>query len=131
MTSSPTRSEPGPRRPLKPIDFVAKGSNPKTEHYSAIQADVPDPADPSTSPNAAFVARLKEADELVFAGEALDYCLLNTLRDLVAAAPELASRLVLLSDASSSIGGGTMADHGFFQSLVAQGARIATTLDLA
>ena len=115
---------------LRPIDFVAKGSNVKTEHYSAIQADVPDPADPTTAVNLAFVERLKGADELVFAGEALDYCLLNTLRDLVAVAPGLAPRLVLLADASSSIGGGTMAEHEFFQGLAAKGARMATNADL-
>ena len=29
-------------------DFVTKGSNPWTEHFSAVQAEVPDPEDPST-----------------------------------------------------------------------------------
>ena len=115
---------------LKQIDFVAKGGNPKTEHYSAIRADVPDPDDPGTSLNVRLIDRLRKVDELVFAGEALDYCLLNTLRDLVEAAPELASRIVLLSDASSSIGGCTMQDDAFFQGLVAQGARLAATTDL-
>ena len=91
---------------LASIDFVPKGGNPRTEHYSAIQADVPDPDDPATGVNHAFVDRLKQADEVVFAGEALDYCLLNTLRDLVAAAPDLASRIVLVEDASWAHRGG-------------------------
>lgn len=115
---------------LTPIDFVAKGSNVRTEHYSAIRADVPDPADPSTEPNQTFVDRLREADELVFAGEALDYCLLNTLRDLVEAAPELAPKIVLLSDASSSIGGCTMDDEAFFVALREKGARVVKTEEL-
>lgn len=112
---------------LTPIDFVMKGANVKTEHYSAIRADVPDPLDPSTEVNDRFVDALREADELFFAGEALDYCLLNTLRDLVESAPELASKIVLLRDASSSIGGCTLDDHEFFQGLRAKGARVATT----
>ena len=33
------------------IDFVTKGSNIFTEHYSAVQADVPDPADSTTMLN--------------------------------------------------------------------------------
>lgn len=112
---------------LRTIDYVPKGGNLKTEHYSAIQADVPDPSDPTTAVNQAFIERLKEADELVFAGEALDYCLLNTLRDLVATAPEIAPKLVILKDASSSIGGVTIDDHEFFRDLITKGARLATT----
>ncbi|RYG27000.1 isochorismatase family protein [bacterium] len=110
---------------LRPIDFWAKGSNVRTEHYSAIQADVPDPSDPATSVNQALIGALEEADELMFAGEALDYCLLNTVRDLVDASPEIAGRIVLLKDASSSISGCTIDDHEFFQSLLAKGARLA------
>ncbi len=115
---------------LRTIDFVPKGGNPKTEHYSAIRADVPDPGDPSTGLNQRFVDALGEADEIVFAGEALDYCLLNTLRDLVEAAPGLASKIVLLRDAASSIGGCTMEDDAFFQDFVKRGARLASTADL-
>ncbi len=114
---------------LATVDYVAKGGNPRTEHYSAIRADVPDPQDSHTVVNAPFVASLREADELVFAGEALDYCLLNTLRDLIEAAPETASKIVLLEDASSSIGGCSIHDDAFFHGLVAQGARITTTSD--
>lgn len=111
---------------LRPIDFWAKGSNIRTEHYSAIQADVPDPADPSTAINRALVQALEEADELVFAGEALDYCLLNTIRDLVEALPNITAKIVLLKDASSSISGCTVDDHEFFQGLLAKGASLAS-----
>jgi nicotinamidase-related amidase len=113
---------------LRAIDFWTKGSNVRTEHYSAIQADVPDPSDPSTAVNRALVGALEEADELVFAGEALDYCLLNTVRDLVEASPAIEGKIVLLRDASSSISGGKIDDHEFFQGLLAKGARLATTV---
>jgi nicotinamidase-related amidase len=112
---------------LRPIGFWAKGSNVLTEHYSAIQADVPDPSDPATGVNRVLIQALEEADELFFAGEALDYCLLNTVRDLVDAAPEIASKIVLLRDASSSISGCTIEDHEFFKKLMAKGARLSTT----
>ena len=115
---------------MKAIDFVPKGGNPETEHYSAIRADVPDPGDPSTAVNEGFIERLREADEIVVAGEALDFCVLNTLRDLVEAAPELASQIVLLEDAASAIGACRMAEDEFFRSLVAQGARVARAADL-
>lgn len=113
-------------RSLTPIDFVMKGANPYTEHYSAIQADVPDPEDPSTLPNRRFVETLSEADEIVVAGEALDFCLLNTVRDLVALAPELTSRIVVLRDATSPIGPCSLDEHAFFRELWSRGARLST-----
>ena len=52
------------------IDYVTKGSNPWTEHYSAIMADVPDPKDPSTQINSRLIDTLMEADQVLVAGEA-------------------------------------------------------------
>lgn len=49
------------------IDFVTKGSNPFTEHYSVVRADVVDPNDPSTDINTSFIRRLQEADNILVA----------------------------------------------------------------
>ena len=62
---------------LRPLDVLLKGGNPDTEHYSAIRADVPATDDASTLPALGFVRRLEAADEIVVAGEALDYCVLT------------------------------------------------------
>ena len=43
-------------------DFVTKGSNPWTEHFSAVQAEVPDPEDPSTQVNTRLITTLEEAE---------------------------------------------------------------------
>src|ERR671938_7344 len=66
------------------VDYVTKGSNILTEHYSAVQADVP-----------------------AIAGEARTHCLANTVRDIADAFGDdsLVSKLVLLADASSDIPG--------------------------
>lgn len=69
------------------VDFLLKGSNPWTEHYSAVRAEVPDPLDPGTEVDANFVASLANADELWIAGQALSHCVANTVRDLLAQAP--------------------------------------------
>ena len=113
------------------VDYVTKGSNIKTEHYSAVQADVPDPSDPGTQINTRFIEGLMEADELVFAGEALDFCLLNTMRDIVTAFndPSLIRKFVALTDASSSISGCNFSDNQFFQEMVAKGMRLTTTME--
>lgn len=64
------------------IDFVTKGSNIYTEHYSAVQAEVPDPNDPTTMLNARFIQTLMDADEIAIAGEAGSHCVANTVRDI-------------------------------------------------
>jgi nicotinamidase/pyrazinamidase len=61
------------------VDYVTKGSNPFTEHYGALMAEVPDPDDPSTGLNTEFLRMLAEADIIAVAGEASSHCVLKTL----------------------------------------------------
>jgi len=70
------------KTPPAMVNYVNKGSNPYTEHYSAIKADVPDADDASTQVNTQLVARLMEADIVVIAGEASSHCVANTVRDI-------------------------------------------------
>ena len=50
------------------IDYVTKGSNIFTEHYSGVEADVPDPEDPTTHVNTRLIETLEKADVIVFSG---------------------------------------------------------------
>lgn len=61
------------------VDYVTKGSNPWTEHYGGMQAEVPDPKDPGTALNIDFLSMLSEADMVVVAGEALSHCVKETV----------------------------------------------------
>jgi len=67
------------RKNFANVDFVTKGANPFTEHYGALMAEVPDPSDPSTGLNAAFLQMLAEADIVAVAGEALSHCVKATV----------------------------------------------------
>lgn len=92
------------RRKLNLVDYVTKGSNPWTEHYSAVRAEVPDPRDPSTTLNRRLIDTLEQADVILVAGEALSHCVANTVRDIVANfGAESVSKIVLLEDCSSSV----------------------------
>lgn len=64
------------------VDYVTKGSNPWTEHYGAVLAEVPDPNDPSTGLNTEFLKMLAEADIVGVAGEALSHCVLKTVTQI-------------------------------------------------
>ncbi len=65
------------------VDYVVKGTNPYTEHYGALMAEVPDPSDPSTQLNTAFLDVMQNADIIGFAGEASSHCVLTTLKQVV------------------------------------------------
>lgn len=118
------------------VDFVLKGMNPWTEHFSAVRAEVPDPTDATTDVNAALVADLEAADTVLVAGEALSHCLLSTVEDLARSFADPAStrKLVLLTDATSpvgDIGGATLfADRSraFVANMQARGMQVATTV---
>jgi nicotinamidase/pyrazinamidase len=108
------------------VDYVTKGSNIYTEHYSAVQAEVPDPADAGTKLNQGLIDILTEADVILVAGEALDYCLINSLRDIVAAfGPDNAKKIVLLKDCTSAIDP-SVADK-IYKEMESWGAQISDT----
>ncbi len=115
------------------VDYVMKGTNPWTEHFSAIRAEVIDPNDPSTQPNTRLIAALKGADRVLIAGEAGSHCVANTVRDL---ANELGERgriekLVLLEDTISPVPGFEGLQHAFVADLTARGMALSSTAKAA
>ena len=112
-------------------DYVTKGTNIFTEHYSAIKADVPDPDDPSTQTNTALVEALKQADVIAVAGEAGSHCVANTVRDLANSFGDdrLVSKIVLLQDAVSPVGGFESFQDDFLREMTARGMTLSTTTD--
>ena len=88
------------------VNYVMKGSNCWTEHYSALQAEVPDFADPNTLLNTSLINELKSADLIACSGQALSHCVANTLRDLVAnLEPTIISKFILIVDTTSPVPG--------------------------
>ncbi len=110
-------------------NIVTKGSNPFTEHFSAVRAEVPDPADPTTQLNTGLVAALEDADVVLLAGEARSHCLANTVRDIVDALadPATIQKLVLLTDATSDVPGFEGLGDAFLRDLVKRGLKTTTT----
>lgn len=113
-------------------DVVTKGSNPWTEHFSAVQAEVPDPEDPSTQVNRGLIEALEKADMVIWAGEALSHCLANTFRDVVAnfSNPEFVKKMVLCKDGTSSVPGFEKLGDDFIREMIAKGMKVSTTTDV-
>lgn len=84
-------------------DVFCKGNNQSTEHYSIFKAAVPFEDDPETQLNTCLLDLLDSFDELIIVGEAADFCVVNSLKDIVSFYPELARKTVLFTDCMSWI----------------------------
>ena len=114
---------------LRRVDYVTKGTNPWTEHYSAVMADVPDPDDPGTMVNLRFIQILEEADLILLAGEAGSHCLANTVRDVADcfSDSDYIKKMVLLEDATSPVPGFEHFQEEFIKDMTARGMQVRTT----
>ena len=107
---------------------VFKGMNPWTENYSALQAEVPDLADPATQLNTRLLAALDTADLLLVAGEASSHCVRATTEHLLQHLPSgRAERIVLLTDCMSPVAGFEAQHQAFLSTVQAQGVQLASS----
>lgn len=111
----------------KPTAKVIKGTNPLTEHYSALIAEVPDKNDPSTLLNQKLLDSMLESDTLLVAGEAGSHCVKSTMEHyLEYASAEQVANVVLLTDCMSTIAGFEESYQGFLDNMAARGATLTT-----
>ena len=116
---------------LAVVQKISKGSNPFTEHYSALQAEVPDASDLGTQLNTALLASLVSADLLVIAGEASSHCVRATTEHIVEQLPAgQAGKMVLLSDCMSPVGGFEAQHAAFLQDMASRGVALRTSTEM-
>jgi nicotinamidase/pyrazinamidase len=110
------------------VQKISKGSNPWTEHYSAMQAEVPDEEDPATQLNTALIASLDQADLLVIAGEASSHCVRATTEHIVENLPSgNTDNVVLLTDCMSPVGGFEAQHQAFLDDMARRGVVLSTS----
>lgn len=104
------------------VNYVTKGTNIWTEHYSAIQAEVRDPHDPTTHLNTSLIDALRQADLIAISGQALSHCVANTVRDLADHwGQENMTKMVLIQDTTSNVPGFEHLGEQFLAELTARG----------
>ena len=111
-------------RRRRPVERVLKGRNPYTEHYSALMAEVPDPADPATQLDRALLGRLAPAQPLLVAGEASSHCVRATVEHLVEHLGGGLGRIWLLADCMSPVSGFEAESEYFLAAMRALGLRV-------
>jgi len=117
-------------RHLANVDIVSKGSNPWTEHYSAVQAEVPDTGDPDTQLNRRLIQRLDEADLIIVAGEASSHCVKATTEHIVDQLSGRLDRVVLVTDCMSPVPGFEAQHAAFIDDMRGRGVRLASAGDV-
>ncbi len=112
------------------IDYVTKGSNFMTEHYSAVRADVIDPSDPFTDLNMNLIQTLQDVDFIAISGQALSHCVCNTVTDIANNfGEENIKKFVLIRDTTSPVSGCEGLADTFIKEMTARGMQISTSSD--
>lgn len=113
------------------VKHVHKGSNPWTEHYSALQAEVPEADDPDTQLNRPLIAHLDQADTVLIAGEASSHCVRASTEHIADHLPSRRlDKIVLLTDCMSPVSGFESHAETFLAAMRERGVRLATTQEV-
>lgn len=113
------------------VNRVVKGTNPWTEHYSAILAEVPDDDDVSTQLNSRLIDLLSTAERVFITGEAGSHCVKATTEHLVDHFdPRHLAKLVLLTDCMSAVTGFEGQQRAFIDAMSARGLQSAKAADV-
>lgn len=116
---------------LSLVQKISKGSNPWTEHYSALQAEVPDPLDAATQLNLPLIASLDRADLIVIAGEASSHCVRATTAHLVENLPSgQTQKITLLTDCMSPVAGFETQHMVFLEDMARRGVALSSSAAL-
>jgi nicotinamidase-related amidase len=116
---------------FKIVNYVTKGSNPHTEHYSIVRADVIDPEDPSTQINTQLVETLEKADIIVVCGEAGSHCVKNSILDIINSFndEDCVKKMVVLEDGMSPVANYEHEQEDLFKIIKSKGVKFSTCED--
>lgn len=113
----------------KSYELYYKGYSQSTEHYSIFKAAVEWQNEPETFLNTKLLSRLNEFNEILLIGEAADYCVANSLNDILDECDELARKIVVLTDCMSWINPDNERAKMIFEKAKELGVRFETSVD--
>lgn len=110
------------------VNFIQKGVDPWSEHYSALKAEVEDLTKPSTLLKRELVKKYAESDMTIFVGEASSHCVSKTILDVVNNINNKDRKnMVILTDCMSAIPGYEEKTRLFFKQMSEAGVRVTTS----
>lgn len=105
---------------------VTKGTNPFTEHFGVLKANIPIEGSPETQLNLKLVNTLLSFDTILVAGEAKSHCVAETIKQMLPI-DGFSRKLVILSDCMSNIQGFENLALEIFQKAESQGVRFVSS----
>ena len=106
------------------VSYVYKGMNPKTEHYSALKAEV-ELDDEDTKLNVSLIEQLKAFDKIKIAGQAKSHCVSGSTIDLLEnIGQEHVAKIEILEDCMSSVPGFESQGEQFIINAKKMGAQV-------
>jgi len=112
----------------KLYDIILKGTNPMTEHFGAIRANIQVANDPSTKVNKYLIKKLKEYKNIIIAGEARTHCVANTIKQLFEI-KSIVSNIYLLNDCTSPVPGFENIANEIYNYAISKGLNIVNSTD--
>lgn len=115
----------------KPVYFLQKGENIRTESFSALKAVIPCPGDAGTELNQQLLDTLAAQERILVAGQASSHCVRETIEDMLRyGSVDMLKKLCILTDCMSPVPGFETQARDFYNQLQAQGARLTTSVDI-
>jgi nicotinamidase-related amidase len=106
------------------FDMVIKGTNPLTEHFGALRANIPIETNPETQMNKELIRKLENFDVILMTGEAKSHCVANTVKQL-GGIKGMMQKLVILEDCMSDVTGFETIALPIYERAGSEGARFA------
>lgn len=114
----------------KQYELFFKGSHQATEHYSIFKAAVEIPDAPETKLNTHLLDILDSFDRILVMGEAADFCVVNSLYDMITARPSMAERIIVVTDCMSWIDTNNLSAMAMYDEARQSGVRFMTSTEL-
>jgi len=111
-------------------ELFYKGFSQSTEHYSIFRAAVEWENEPETFLNTTLLKKLNQYDDVYLIGEAADYCVANSLNDILDECDELAKKIIVFTDCMSWIDPENERAKAIFRKAEQQGVRFVESAGL-
>lgn len=109
-------------------ELIIKGTNPLTEHFGALMANIPVEGSPETQLNSGLVNTLKSYETIIVTGEAKSHCVATTIKQILKIGG-IAHKLVILEDCMSDVAGFETIALSIYENAKTNGAKFTSSID--
>jgi len=110
------------------VRYITKGSHPMTEHFGVFKAEVAIANANETHVNMSLIEQLDMFDVIYLAGQARNFGVANSLKQIMELSPNIAKKFVILEDTMSDATGINMKANTIYEKAKEIGVRFEKTI---